>query len=338
MARDEVFVEADGEPIRISSPGKVMFPEQGWTKLDVVEHYLRCGPGVRNAVRGRPCMLKRWPRGVGEKPFYQKRAPKDARETAAIRFPAARPGRMVVARELRDVIWMVQLNCLDIHPWAVTTGDLDRPNELRIDLDPAAGSDFDTAREVAGVCKGLLEEHGLVGWPKTSGSRGLHIYVRIESRWEFNAVRRAAVAFAREVEHRAPHVATTAWWKEERRGVFLDFDQNARDKTIASAYSVRETGRVSAPFRWDELDTIDPPRARSAGLRGALGGGRRLRRRDGRRGRPLDGLLALANADAERGLPDLPWPPHYPKQPNEPPRVAPSRRRKGAAAEEGERE
>ena len=338
MAKDEVFVEADGEPVRISSPGKVMFPEQGWTKLDVVEHYLRCGPGIGNAVRGRPCMLKRWPHGVGEKPFYQKRAPKDARETAAIRFPAARPGRMVVARELRDVIWTVQLNCLDVHSWALTTDDLDRPNELRIDLDPADGSDFDTAREVAAVCKALLDEHGLVGWPKTSGSRGIHVYVRIEPRWEFLEVRRAAVAFVREVERRAPGVATTAWWKEERHGVFLDFNQNARDKTIASAYSVRETGRVSAPFRWDELDSIDPLALDLPGFAarweqvGDLAAGM-----DAAAGR-LDGLLALADADDARGLPDLPWPPHYPKQPNEPPRVAPSRRRKGAIEREGQRD
>ena len=328
MAKDEVYVDADGEPVRVSSPGKVMFPEQGWTKLDVVEHYLRCGPGILNAVRGRPCMLKRWTKGVGEPPFYQKRAPKDARETTPIRFPAARPGRMVVARELRDVIWMAQLNCIDIHPWPVTTDDLDHPNELRIDLDPAEGATFDMTREVAAVCRELLEEHGLTGWPKTSGSRGIHIYARIEPRWEFNDVRRAAVAFAREVERRAPGLATTAWWKEERSGVFLDYNQNARDKTIASAYSVRDTGRVSAPFRWDELMTIDPLALDLRGFAerwdevGDLAAGM-----DDAAGR-LDGLLALAGADDERGLPDLPWPPHYAKQPNEPPRVAPSRRRK----------
>ena len=233
---------------------------------------------------------------------------------------------------------MVQLNCLDVHSWAVTTDDLDRPNELRIDLDPADGSDFDTAREVAAVCKALLEEHGLVGWPKTSGSRGIHVYVRIEPRWEFLEVRRAVVAFAREVERRAPEVATTAWWKEERHGVFLDFNQNARDKTIASAYSVRETGRVSAPFRWDELDSIDPLALDLPGFAarweqvGDLAAGM-----DAAAGR-LDGLLALADADDARGLPDLPWPPHYPKQPNEPPRVAPSRRRKGAVERAGERD
>ena len=328
MTKDEVVVDAGGEPVRVSSPGKVMFPERGWTKLDVVEHYLRCGPGVVRAVRGRPCMLKRWPKGAGDRPFHQKRAPKDARETADIRFPAARPGRMAVARTLRDVVWMAQLNCLDLHPWPVTTADLDRPDELRIDLDPAEGATFGDAREVAALCRELLEEHGLTGWPKTSGSRGIHVYARIEPRWEFDEVRRAAVAFAREAERRAPGLATAAWWKEERRGVFLDYNQNARDKTVASAYSVRETGRVSAPFRWDELASVDPLALDLEGFAarweeaGDVHAGM-----DGAAGR-LDGLLALADADDERGLPDLPWPPHYPKQANEPPRVAPSRRRK----------
>ena len=196
MARKETTVEADGVAVRLSSPDKVMFPEQGWTKLDVAEHYVRCGPGVLRAIGGRPCLLKRWPQGAGGEPFYQKCAPKAARETAWITFPSARPGRMVVARELQDIIWMVQLNCLDLHSWPVTTDDLDHPNELRLDLDPAEGATFEMARGVAAVCREVLEENGLVGWPKTSGSRGIHVYARIEPRWTFHEVRRASLALA----------------------------------------------------------------------------------------------------------------------------------------------
>ena len=328
MARKETTVEADGVAVRLSSPDKVMFPEQGWTKLDVAEHYVRCGPGVLRAIGGRPCLLKRWPQGAGGEPFYQKRAPKAARETAWITFPSARPGRMVVARELQDIIWMVQLNCLDLHSWPVTTDDLDHPNELRLDLDPAEGATFEMARGVAAVCREVLEENGLVGWPKTSGSRGIHVYARIEPCWTFHEVRRASLALAREVERCAPDLATTAWWKEERRGVFIDYNQNARDKTIASAYSVRHTGLVSTPFAWDELETIDPKAldleafAERWRALGDVAGGM-----DASAGR-LDGLLAMVAADEERGIDDAPWPPHYPKQPGEPPRVQPSKRKK----------
>ena len=323
----ETTVDAGGVAVRLSRPGKVMFPEQGWTKLDVARHYLRCADGALRAVRGRPCLLKRWPRGAGGEPFYQKRAPQGARETARVTFPSARPGRMVVARELQDIVWMVQLGCLDLHSWPVTTGDLDRPDELRVDLDPAEGADFAAVREAAAVCRAVLEEHGLVGWPKTSGSRGIHVYAPLEPRWTFHEVRRGALALAREAERRAPGLITTAWWKEERRGVFVDYNQNARDKTIASACSVRHTGLVSAPFAWDELRTIDPLAlgldafaARWEALGDVHAG---MAATAGR----LDGLLALAAADEARGLGDAPWPPHYPKQPGEPPRVQPSRRR-----------
>ena len=326
MARKETLIDAEGVAVRLSSPDKVMFPERGWTKLDVAEHYLRCAPGVLRAIRGRPCLLKRFPRGAGGDPFYQKRAPKDARETAWITFPSARPGRMVVARELQDVIWMVQLNCLDLHSWPVTTDDLDHPDELRLDLDPSEGADFEMARPVAALCREVLAEHGLAGRPKTSGSRGIHIYVPIEPRWTFHEVRRASLALAREVERRGPGLATTEWWKEQRHGVFIDYNQNARDKTIASAYSVRHTGLVSAPFAWDELETIDPHALDLEAFAerwDALGDVAATV--EAPRGR-LDGLLALAAADEERGLGDAPWPPHYPKQPGEPPRVQPSKR------------
>lgn len=326
MARTETVIDAGGVPVRLSSPDKVMFPEQGWTKLDVAQHYLRCAPGVLRAIAGRPCLLKRWPRGAGGEPFYQKRAPKAARETARITFPSARPGRMVVARELQDVIWMVQLNCLDLHSWPVTTADLDHPDELRLDLDPAEGADFEMARAVAALCRAVLAEHGLKGRPKTSGSRGIHIYAPIETRWTFHEVRRASLALAREVERREPGLATTEWWKERRSGVFIDYNQNARDKTIASAYSVRHTGLVSAPFAWDELETIDPHTLDLEAFAerwDALGDvAAAIEAPPGR----LDGLLALAEADEARGLGDAPWPPHYPKQPGEPPRVQPSKR------------
>ena len=326
MARSETVVDAAGVAVRLSSPDKVMFPERGWTKLDVAQHYLRCAEGVLRAIGGRPCLLKRWPQGAGGEPFYQKRAPKAARETAWITFPSARPGRMVAARELQDVIWMVQLNCLDLHSWPVTTEDLDHPDELRLDLDPADGADFELARAVAALCRDVLAEHGLEGRPKTSGSRGIHIYVPIEPRWTFHEVRRASLALAREVERREPGLATTEWWKERRRGVFIDYNQNARDKTIASAYSVRHTGLVSAPFAWDELETIDPHALDLEAFAerwDALGDvAATIEAPPGR----LDGLLALAEADEARGLGDAPWPPHYPKQPGEPPRVQPSKR------------
>ena len=301
MARKETLIDAEGVAVRLSSPDKVMFPERGWTKLDVAEHYLRCAPGVLRAIRGRPCLLKRFPRGAGGEPFYQKRAPKDARETAWITFPSARPGRMVVARELQDVIWMVQLNCLDLHSWPVTTDDLDHPDELRLDLDPSEGADFELARPVAALCREVLAEHGLAGRPKTSGSRGIHIYVPIEPRWTFHEVRRASLALAREVERRGPGLATTEWWKEQRRGVFIDYNQNARDKTIASAYSVRHTGLVSAPFAWDELETIDPHALDLEAFAerwDALGDVAATV--EAPRGR-LDGLLALAAATRPEG-------------------------------------
>ena len=324
---DEVFIEAAGRSVRLSSPGKVMFPEQGWTKLDIANHYLGCADGIVRAMAGRPTLLKRWPHGIGEEPFYQKRATKNARETADIRFPSARPGKMLIPRDISDILDMVQLNCLDLHPWPVRAPDFDHPDELRVDLDPSEGSDFEQARQVAGIVKEVLDENDLVSWPKTSGSRGIHVYCRLEPKWTFHEARRAALALAREVERRAPEISTTAWWKEERHGVFIDYNQMARDKTIASAYSVRHTGMVSTPFRWDELATIDP-RAHTVatfphrwaelgdlteGMDAAAGS--------------LDGLLELVARDEANGIGDAPWPPHYPKQPGEPPRVQPSKRK-----------
>lgn len=326
MATDEKTVEVAGRAVRITSPGKIMFPEQGWTKLDVVEHYVTCISGALRGVRNRPCLLKRWNGGVAERPLFVKR-PKGASNLVDVTFPSARPGQMFAPLDESDIIWMAQMNCLDLNPWNARADDLTHPDELRVDLDPTEGHDFEAARQVAFAIKELLDELGLIGWPKTSGNRGIHIYVRLEREWNFYEVRRAALALAREVERRH-ELATTAWWKEERHGVFIDFNQNAWDKTIASAYSIRHTGLVSTPFSWDELGDIDHRamdlasfRARWADV-GDLTDGI-----DESAGR-LEGLLDMVAADEEQGIGDAPWPPHYPKMPGEPPRVQPSKMRK----------
>ena len=326
MERDQTVVEVQGEPIHITSPDKVIFPDRGWTKLDLVNHFVLCSEGAIRGIHGRPSLLKRWPHGVGERPFFQKRVKEAMGETVVIRFPSARPGRMFVPRDLKDILKMVQLGCVDLNPWPVRAEDTDHPDEMRLDLDPTPGIPWEHVQTVAEVCQGILEEADLVGWPKTSGSRGIHVYVRIEPRWTFHEVRRAVLALAREAERRTS-LATTAWWKEERRGVFIDYNQNARDKTIASAYSVRPTGLVSAPFRWDELHELDPLELTleafperwsevgdlSDGIDEAFGS--------------IEPLLEWVERDEADGLGDAPWPPHYPKQPGEPPRVAPSRRK-----------
>ncbi len=274
----------------------------------------------------RPCSLKRWPDGVGADPFFTKRAPSTIHKTVDVLFPSARPGRMAMVDDLSDIIEQVQLDCIDLNPWASRAGRLDHPDELRLDLDPTDDYCFDDCRQVAAACRSVLEEHGLHGWPKTSGASGIHIYVRIRPDWTFLLVRRAVLALAREVERRLPGLATTAWWKEERRGVFIDYNQNAPDKTVASAYSLRHTGLVSTPFDWNELGTIDPTEMTLEGFHrrwqivGDLTEGIDESAGD------ISGLLELARADERRGLGDAPWPPHYPKQPGEPPRVAPSKR------------
>ncbi|MBA2528693.1 MAG: ATP-dependent DNA ligase [Euzebyales bacterium] len=330
MASEFAEVEVAGASVRVTSPAKVLFPEQGWTKMDLVEHFVACGDGALRGVFGRPTVLKRWREGVAGKPFFQKRAPKDSgHEYATIRFPSGRTADLLVPRHPADVVWMAHLGCLDLNPWPVRAEDVDHPDELRVDLDPGPGVDFADVRTVALAARDVLVEHCLVGWPKTSGSRGLHVYVRITPEWTFTAVRRAALALAREVERRLPHLATSKWWKEERHGVFVDYNQNARDRTVASAYSVRQTGLVSAPLRWEEVGDVDPrdfPLDRFATRRyaavGDLGAGI-----DDAVGR-LDELLGLARRDEEEGLGDAPWPPHFPKQDGEPLRVQPSRARR----------
>ncbi len=330
MARsEETEVDAGDGTVRVTSPGKVMFPEQGWTKLDVVEHYLACAAGALRAVYGRPTVLKRWNAGVAGEPFFQKRAPQQpGREYARVAFPSGRTADLLVPRRVADIVWMAQLGCLDLNPWPVRAEHVDAPDELRIDLDPTPGVPFAAVRRVAWEVRAVLDAHGLVGWPKTSGSRGIHVYARIAPEWTFTAVRRAALALAREVERRLPDEATSAWWKEERHGVFLDYNQNARDRTIASAYSVRPTGLVSAPLAWGEVGDCDPrdfPLDRFAERYAAVGDlSAGIDQAVGR----LDGLLDLARRDEAEGLGDAPWPPHFPKRDGEPTRAQPSRRRR----------
>lgn len=322
-------VEVGDQSIRISSPDRVVFPETGWTKLDVAQHFAMVAPGALRGVRDRPTMLKRYLENVTVEPIYQKRAtPKSELDSVQVRFPSQRPGRMVVPRDQADVLRLVQLGCLDFHPWPVRSEDTDHPDELRFDFDPTPGVGFAEVKTAAAGARDLLVELGLVGWPKTSGSRGIHVYVRIEPLWDFFQTRRAVLAFARELERRMPALVTTSWWKEERTGVFIDYNQNARDKSVSSAYGIRPTGFVSTPFAWEELSTIEiehfpldrfPQRWADVGdLTEGI---------DDAPGR-IDTLLEWVHRDEANGVGDAPWPPHYPKMPGEPPRVQPSRQRR----------
>ena len=325
---DETTVTLGGEDLRISSPGKLLFPKQGWTKLDVVQHFLAVAPGALRGIYGRPTMLKRYMESVEVDPIYHKRAEKNSPfETVQITFPSQRPGMMNVPRTELDVIRLVQRGCLDFHPWPVRAEDIDHPDELRIDLDPTPGYDIGHVRQAALAARDLLQEVDLVGWPKTSGSRGIHVYVRIAPEWDFYQCRRSVLALARELERRLPELVTTKWWKEERRGIFIDFNQMARDKTVSSAYGVRPTGFVSAPLLWEEVPDVaiedfplDSFRDRYESV-GDLTEGM-----DQAVGR-LEPLLDWVRRDEENGIGDAPWPPMYPKMPGEPPRVQPSKRK-----------
>ena len=323
---------AAGREVAISNPRKVLFPEAGHTKLDLVRYYLAVADGALRAAGGRPNVLVRYPNGITGEFFYQKRAPQSRPswiEVVALQFPSGRTAEEVVPRDAAALAWMANLACLELHPHPVRADDLDRPDELRIDLDPVRGVGWDQVRQVALVVRDTLADLGLTGWPKTSGSRGIHVYVRIERRWGFTEVRRAALAFAREVERRAPALATSKWWKEERHGVFLDYNQNAKDRTIAAAYSVRPTSdaRVSAPLTWEEIDACEPGDFTIVTMPARFAS----------RGDPhaameaqpcsLEPLLELSARHEKDGLGDAPWPPHYRKQAGEPPRVQPSKRR-----------
>ena len=321
-----------GREVTVTNPGKVLFPQAGHTKLDLVRYYLSVAAGALRGSGDRPNVLVRYPNGIGEEFFYQKRAPTSRPpwvEVVSLTFPSGRVAEEVVPREAAALAWLANLACLELHPHPVRADDLDHPDELRVDLDPVPGVGWPQIRAVAHEVRAALQDVGLIGWPKTSGSRGIHIYVRIERRWSFDQVRRAALALARDVERRAPQLATSKWWKEERHGVFLDYNQNAKDKTVAGAYSVRPTAdaRVSAPLDWSEVDTCEladftlatmPARFASIGDPHTA--------MDAHAG-SLDRLLELSAQQERDGQGDAPWPPHYKKQAGEEPRVAPSRRR-----------
>jgi bifunctional non-homologous end joining protein LigD len=336
----QTVLEVAGREVVITNPDKVFFPKAGHTKLDLAQYYLAVAEGALRGIAGRPIVLKRYVDGAEGEPFYQKRAPEQHPEwieTVELRFPSGRTAREIVVRDAAQLLWIVNLGCIDLNPHPVRAADLEHPDELRVDLDPGPGVSWDQVRRVTRIVGDVLDEHGLRGWPKTSGSRGMHVNVRIERRWSFDQVRRAALALAREVERRAPELATSRWWKEERHGVFLDYNQNAKDRTVASAWSVRPTpdARVSMPLPWDEVAHCDPEAftlltapARlvergdaSAGIDDAAGS--------------LHRLLELSAAQQAAGLGDAPWPPHYSKQGDEPPRVAPSRRKGAKTGEKG---
>jgi len=365
MPKPAHVVEVDDREISISNPDKVFFPDAGLTKLDLVEYYLAVAPGVLAGCRERPSVMKRFPDGVpaggippgaggqrnpgagsrrswrvsAEQPFFfQKRVPENRPgwlRTATVTFPSGRTADLIVYADIAHVIWSVNLGCIDLNPWPVRAGDVDHPDELRIDLDPTPEASFGDVRTVALTVRDVLEDHGLRGFPKTSGSRGIHVNVRIEPRWDFTVVRRAALALGREVERRIPALATTRWWKEERHGVFIDYNQNARDRTVASAYSVRPVpdARVSCSLSWDEVADVEPAdlTVRTVPDRFAAVGdpGADIDAHPG----VLDRLLDLAARDEAGGLGDAPWPPHFAKMPGESRRVAPSRARRSPTAD-----
>ena len=330
--KEQEILTIGNREVTISNPSKVLFPQGGFTKLDLVRYYLAVAEGALRGSGGRPNVLVRYPNGIDGEFFYQKRAPASRPgwiEVVQLKFPSGRTAEEVVPREAAALAWMANLACLELHPHPVRAEDLDHPDELRVDLDPVPGVTWDQVRQVAAEVRGTLEALGLTGWPKTSGSRGLHVYVRIETRWSFPQVRRAALAFAREVERRLPALATSKWWKEERHGVFLDYNQNAKDRTIAGAYSVRPRpdARVSAPLTWDEVPVCDPADFTLATMPGRFAKVGDLHRAMNDTPYSLEGLLELSERHEKDGLGDAPWPPHYVKQAGEPPRVQPSKRR-----------
>ena len=329
---DHELLLVDGREVTISNPQKVLFPEPGYTKLDLARYYIAVAEGALRGAGGRPNMLVRYPKGIAEEFFYQKRAPTSRPEwieVVSLRFPSGRSADEVVPRNAATLVWLANLACLELHPHPVRADDLEHPDELRVDLDPVPGVTWAQVREVAHVARATLSDFGLVGWPKTSGSRGIHVNVRIQRRWTFDEVRRAALALAREVERRAPAIATSKWWKEERHGVFVDYNQNAKDRTVAAAYSVRPkpNATVSAPLSWDEVDSCEPNDFTLATMPVRFRDiGDRHERIDENPG-SIEALLELSSRDERDGMGDAPWPPHYGKQPGEPARVQPSKRR-----------
>ncbi len=346
---DATIVDAGGRDLRVSNPGRVIFPaterSDPVTKLDIVNYYLAVGDGIMRALQNRPTTLERWPKGVhpgtvvstrekgGGDAFFQKRIPRGAPDyvdTARIQFPSGRSADEVCPTEVAVVGWAAQMGTITFHPWPVRRDDVDHPDELRLDLDPQPGTDFADAVRVAAEARALLDELGYTGFPKTSGGRGVHIYMRIESRWTFTDVRHAAIAFGRELERRLPDRVTTKWWKEERgRRIFVDYNQNARDRTIASAYSVRpKSGApVSAPVRWDELHDVSPEDFTVATMPARFAERGDLHAAIDDTAHSLLPLLDMYERDSAEGAGDMPYPPDYPKMPGEPKRVQPSRDR-----------
>src|SRR3954452_18783051 len=324
------MLERAGREVRLSNPGKVYFPKPGWTKLDLVEYYLAAAEAVLIHLRERPTVMKRFVNGITEDPIWQKRVPKnipDWLQTTTVAFPSGRTAEELVANDEAHLAWAVNLGVIDFNPHPIRREDPEHPDELRVDLDPGPEVGWPEVRKTAMVVEEVLREHGLRGYPKTSGSKGIHVNVRIAPDWDYLDVRRAALALAREVERRAPELATSKWWKEERGGVFVDYNQNARDRTVASAYSVRPTpdARVSCPLAWDEVADVDARELRLDTVTDRLAGfGDPAADIDAHAGR-LDALHALADRDESEGLGDAPWPPHFRKQRGEPKRVQPSR-------------
>ena len=343
MAPEFELLDVGGREVKVTNPDKVYWPEPGHTKLDLVRYYLAVADGALRGAGGRPMALKRFVDGAAGEFFFQKRAPEKRPawiDTVSLSFPSGRTAEEIVLRDAASLAWVANLGCLDLNPHPVRAEDVDHPDELRVDLDPVPGVSWADVRTVALVTQEALEAVGLVGWPKTSGSRGIHINVRIEPRWTYPEVRRAALALARDVEARAPKLATSKWWKEERHGVFLDYNQNAKDRTVASAYSVRPTpdARVSMPLTWEEVPAVVAEDFTLATVPSLFE----------ERGDPHDGidqavgsleaLLELsAKHESDEGLGDAPWPPHYRKQAGEPPRVQPSKRKSGEPSPTGRR-
>ncbi|HWC30397.1 MAG TPA: DNA polymerase domain-containing protein [Dehalococcoidia bacterium] len=336
MPKDSTTIEIGGHEVTITNPDKLFFPKLGLTKLDLVRYYESVAEGALRGIMRRPMVLKRFVNGADEDPFFQKRAPQNLPpwiDTARVTFPSGRFADLAVADEPADLLWAINLGCIDLNPWPVRAGDVDHPDELRVDLDPGPDANFGHVKETAMVVKQVLEDYGYRGFAKTSGSRGIHVYVRIEPKWDFPVVRRAGLALAREVERRAPHIVTTKWWKEERHGVFIDYNQNARDRTIASAYSVRPTpdARVSCPVDWEELPGVELAdfTVATVPIRYAELGDPMAEIDDV--SYSLEPLIELTQRQESEGEGDAPWPPQYPKAPGEPMRVQPSRARKEPA-------
>ena len=334
MAKPEKeLLTVNGREVAVSNPKKVLFHEAGYTKLDLVNYYLAVAEGALGGAGGRPNVLVRYPNGLGEEFFYQKRAP-DSRpewvEVVALKFPSGRTAEEVVPRDAATLAWMANLACLELHPHPVRAEELDHPDELRVDLDPVPGVEWRQVQDVAKVVHATLDDLGLIGWPKTSGSRGIHVNVRIHQQWNFNEVRRAAVALAREVERRAPAIATSKWWKEERHGVFIDYNQNAKDRTVCSAFSVRPRpdARVSTPLTWNEIDACDPADFTIKTMPAWFKANGDRHAEIDRHPCSLEKLLELSAKQEKDGQGDAPWPPQYKKMPGEPTRVQPSRAKK----------